>query len=216
MPPESSANRWESKTGSEGSREALLAAGTEIFAAAGFDGARVEAIARRAGVNKALINYHFGGKAGLYTAILEETLGTAARRLEPLRGGEVAVDQRLRRFIATFAEIAVRRPAFPAMILREVLSGGRHLDDRLLPRFLGVFQIVQEIVDDGVRSGRFRPVDPLLTHLSLVGALVFFFATTTFRERLLAESRAGLAPPPPASFIRHLQELMTRGLSPSP
>ncbi|MCP4657706.1 MAG: helix-turn-helix transcriptional regulator, partial [bacterium] len=45
-------------------REALLEAATELFAERGFDGAKVEAIARRAGVNKAMISYHFGGKQG--------------------------------------------------------------------------------------------------------------------------------------------------------
>ena len=50
----------------ERSRRCLLAAALDEFAAKGFAGARVQDIARRAGVNKQLISYYFGGKEGLY------------------------------------------------------------------------------------------------------------------------------------------------------
>lgn len=53
----------------ERSRELLLNAALDEFSAKGFAGARVQDIARRAGVNKQLISYYFGGKEGLYRAI---------------------------------------------------------------------------------------------------------------------------------------------------
>jgi TetR/AcrR family transcriptional regulator len=55
----------------ERTRAALLTAAREEFAAKGLAGARVSEIARRAGVNKQLISYYFGGKDGLYDAILQ-------------------------------------------------------------------------------------------------------------------------------------------------
>ena len=54
------------------SRAALLDAGLTEFAQHGYAGARVAAIAARAGVNKQLISYHFGGKLGLYRALSEQ------------------------------------------------------------------------------------------------------------------------------------------------
>src|SRR5215831_4871619 len=53
-------------------REALLAAGTELFAERGYDGVPVWSIARAAGVNKAMISYHFGGKLNLYQTIADD------------------------------------------------------------------------------------------------------------------------------------------------
>ncbi len=50
-------------------RQQLLAAALDEFSAKGFSGARVQDIARRAGVNKQLINYYFGSKEGLYEAL---------------------------------------------------------------------------------------------------------------------------------------------------
>ena len=51
---------------SERSRQQLLAAALEEFSAKGYAGARVQDIADRAGINKQLIAYYFGGKEGLY------------------------------------------------------------------------------------------------------------------------------------------------------
>jgi AcrR family transcriptional regulator len=59
----------------ERSRERLIDAAREEFAANGYAGARVDAIAKRAGLNKQLISHHFGGKRGLYRAV--EELGRA-------------------------------------------------------------------------------------------------------------------------------------------
>jgi len=56
-------------------------------------------------------------------------------------------------------------------------------------------------------------VDPLLTHLSLVGSLVFFFATARFRERVLAARRPPIRPPDAAAYVRHIQDLLSRGLA---
>ena len=51
-------------------RQALLDHGTDVFAESGFDRASVREITRRATVNQAAINYHFGGKEALYREVL--------------------------------------------------------------------------------------------------------------------------------------------------
>jgi hypothetical protein len=54
----------------------------------------------------------------------------------------------------------------------------------------------------------------VLTHLSIVGSLVFFFATAGFRERVFASRQSlGLEPPSPAAYVSHLQELIAHGLT---
>ncbi|HEY3099304.1 MAG TPA: helix-turn-helix domain-containing protein, partial [Methylomirabilota bacterium] len=65
-------------------REALLAAGAELFADRGYDGVPVTAIAQKAGVNKAMINYHFGGKRKLYLTIVSATFADIVVRVEAL------------------------------------------------------------------------------------------------------------------------------------
>jgi len=196
-------------------RAALMRAALPLFAARGFAGTTVEAIAGAAGVNKALINYHFGGKQGLFTAILGDILSEAETRMAPLAAADRPADERLRHFVRIWAETAAATPEFPVMMMRELISGGQHLEAGFFARIVAIFGTVREIIADGVRDGRFRPVDPLLTHLSLVGSLMFFFATEPARERLFELGRPEAARPTRERFARHIEELITVGLAPS-
>src|SRR5512142_3213380 len=83
----------------EGTREAILDAGEQVFAEHGFDGARIDAIAKASGYNKSLIFQYFGDKLGLYAAVIrradDQTRETQNRALEELIGLEanLTIDQ---------------------------------------------------------------------------------------------------------------------------
>jgi TetR/AcrR family transcriptional regulator len=195
-------------------RETLLAAGTELFAERGYDGVPVSAIADEAGVNKAMINYHFGGKRKLYLAIVSATFAEIVASVERLAEAPRPAPELVRDLIAVVGDTVTRRhPHFCTMMLREVVAGGSHIEPELIDKPARMLAAVQRIVARGVREGDFRPVDPLLTHLSLVGSLVFFFATTRFRERVLAHHRLGVTPPTAAAYVKHIQDLLSYGLA---
>jgi AcrR family transcriptional regulator len=186
---------------------------TAIFADLGYDGATVDAIAARAGVNKAMINYHFHGKQGLYTAILKRDFGWALTRLTELASEQAQADVKLARFVAIFGELHQRRPGLSALMLREAMSGGRGLDPALLPNLGRIFGAVQSIVAQGVSEGTFREVDPLFMHHTVIGSLAFFFAAQPLRDRMIAAGVVPAAIPDPQSFVAHVQELLARGLA---
>jgi AcrR family transcriptional regulator len=195
-------------------REALLSAGAELFAERGYDGVPVAAIAARAHVNKAMISYHFGGKRNLYRAIITATFGEIVAGIERLAASARPAPEVLRELIALVGEMATRRhPHFCAMMLREVVAGGTHLDPVVIEQPARILGAVQRIVARGVREGDLRSVDPLLTHLSLVGSLVFFFGTTRFRERVLSTRRPAIRPPDAAAYVKHIQDLLSHGLA---
>jgi len=196
-----------------GTREALLRAGAELFAEAGYDGVSVAAIAGKARANKAMISYYFGGKRQLYRTIVQSAFSEIVDAAETLAASPRRAPDVLRDLIALIADAAAtRNPYFPAMMLREVLAGGRHLDAELIASPLRVANVVRRIVERGIRERSFRPVDPLLTHLSLVGSLLFFFATTPLRARLFAEGRVRGKVPEAAAYVKHIQDLSIHGL----
>src|SRR4030095_7890590 len=94
---------------SAGTREALIAAGTELFAERGYDGVPVAAVAHKAGVNKAMINYHFGGKRKLYLAILSATFADIVAGVERLAESPQPAPEVLRELVAMVGEAASRR-----------------------------------------------------------------------------------------------------------
>ena len=210
-----SAGKAKGERNPEATRNSLLDAAGVLFAERGYDGARVDEICAAAGVNKAMVSYHFRGKDGLYQEVLRRDFSPVAESMIALRSEKLPPDEKLRRFIRIFGEMHAKRPALSRMVIREILSSGRHLDATLLPRFVEVFRTLIEIIESGCRTGVFRKVDPLLTHQSITGALVFYFLVAPFRERLLQEGRVPWAKklPPPDEYIRHVETLILRGLA---
>jgi TetR/AcrR family transcriptional regulator len=103
--PRRAPNPDERRRDAERSRQALMNAALDEFAEKGFDGARIQDIADRAGVNKQLIAYYFGGKEGLYQEVQRSWPEIEAEFADPaLPLDEVAV-----RYLS--AGLADTRPA---------------------------------------------------------------------------------------------------------
>ena len=109
----------------EATRQALMAAGRQAFAASGYEGARNQAIADAAGVNKAMINYVFDGKIGLFSAILLEDIGKVSAALDGVATSTAAPPDRLRELVSTLAEAAGCQPLF-AVDVGPRTDGRRH------------------------------------------------------------------------------------------
>jgi len=193
-------------------RQALLQAGAELFSERGFDGVPIEEVAARAGVNKALISYHFRGKRGLYVAILESAFASLAERLRAIEADTKSAHGTLRAFLGTFDQFTRERPGFPTLFMREVLAAG--IDEAVLPHLLEIIGFSRRLAERGAREGAFRRVNPLLFHLTLVGSLIFFFATEPARRKAAVQARVGFVLPDSKAFLRYLEELTLRGLAP--
>jgi len=118
----------------EASRRAILDAAEQLFAQRGYERASLGEIGRRAGVSAALPAYFFGGKEGLYEAVLERLLAEREERLEPLaaraavefeRNGELRPALEL--LIDGYIDFLRERTALVRLMGREALDGGRHL-----------------------------------------------------------------------------------------
>ena len=162
----------------------ILEMATEAFARDGYAGARVDDIARRAGVNKAMLYYHFGDKDALYAAVFEEALAEGGRRLRAAADSEDAPPAKFKAVVHAMARMAGEHPHFAPLMLREVASGGAALPDAIVARMRGVFQVVGDVLAEGVQSGHFRPVDPYMTHMFIGGSMLVLISGAPLRRRV--------------------------------
>ena len=162
----------------------IVAAAAEVFASRGFEGARIDEIAERAGVNKAMLYYHVGDKERLYSTVLLESIERALSLLRAAAATGGSPSEKLQAILDTFAAFGTSNPAFIPIILREVASGGANLPDEMFARMGAVLRVVSDVLAEGVERGVFRPTDSLLTHVSLVGALMYLLATHPVRQRV--------------------------------
>jgi AcrR family transcriptional regulator len=199
-------------TRSAESRDRILAAAAAEFATHGFAGGGVDRIARRARLNKAMIYYHFHSKAGLYHELLRDMFRATAVRVEEIAGGDLHPEDKIRRFVAAFADEAARRPHIPPIMLRELAEKGQHLDPETLGLLRRVPRAFEGIVAEGVRNGTFSDESPFLTYSTIVGPLMFFLASAPVRTRL-EKLGAGLHAPEIGSLVAHLQDVVMIALT---
>jgi TetR/AcrR family transcriptional regulator len=173
-----------------GTRERIFTAACVEFARHGFAGANVDRIAAAARANKAMIYYHFTSKAALYAEILRDMFAAVAARLEHMEAAHGKPDGKIRAFVEAIALEAEARPHFPPIWFREIAEGGTHLDEGVTRTVAGIVKRLAAIIDDGVKAGKFRPVDPLLVHGGIVGPLLLYYASSGLRKRI---ARAGLS-----------------------
>jgi AcrR family transcriptional regulator len=168
----------------------VLAAAKAEFAAHGFAGASVDRIAAAARLNKAMIYYHFRSKAALYREILRDMFAAAGSRIRNVAASSLPPDDKIRAFVSAIATEADARPHFPPIWFREIADGGAHLDEATLGEIAGIVGALAGFITEGVRAGRFRPIDPLLVHAGIVGPLLLFFASAALRARM---EKAGMS-----------------------
>jgi TetR/AcrR family transcriptional regulator len=166
----------------EGSRERLLRAATAEFARFGLLGARVDVIARKAGVNKQLIYYHFGGKDALYAAVLDEVYADIRGREHALNLSELPPETAMERLIGFTFDYLSEHPEFVALLTDENVHRGVHLTGsaRLGQLRSPFLSLIAETLARGEAAGVFRSgVDPMHFYISLAG-ICFFYRSNTY------------------------------------
>ncbi|MDH3325915.1 MAG: TetR/AcrR family transcriptional regulator [Gammaproteobacteria bacterium] len=165
-------------------KQIILRTATKHFANAGFDGARVDEIAAEAGVNKAMLYYRVGNKEALYEEIFVETIGGVLSQIEKEIRDEDSPEQQLTKFATVFAGSLNNNPFIAPLILREVASGGTHMNDQAIFKMNQIRTLLATILKKGEKKNVFRPSNPLLIHILLIGTLNFYSASASIRNKL--------------------------------
>jgi TetR/AcrR family transcriptional regulator, regulator of cefoperazone and chloramphenicol sensitivity len=135
-------------------RQQLIEAASEVFAEVGFRAATVREICQRAGANVAAVNYHFGDKAQLYRAALQETFKTSKQKYPPSFGlsDKATGEQRLKAFVHSFLlRIFSQGPEsrHGKMMAREMIEPSGALDvivqEEIMPMKDELMSIIKEL-----------------------------------------------------------------------
>lgn len=189
----------------EQSRAAILKAAVREFAQEGVSGARTDAIARSAGVNKALLYYYFKDKDALYQAVLDQVFSGVRAAIHSALSRNLPPREKLAGYICAHFDYIASNPLYPRIVMAEFLRAGR--DSSRLERiakhyFRPVFLELSGLLKEGERSGEFRRVNPLHFIPSMISVIVFYFNTAPIMKLMtgadpmsperLAERRAAI------------------------
>src|SRR5271163_2080753 len=180
--PHTNGHGGTSKLGTRGqpeeSRAAILKAAVGEFAEHGIAGARTDAIARAARVNKALLYYYFKDKDALYEAVLDHVFSGLRARVMPVLESELPPREKMLQYLGTYFDYIAANPRFPRVVQGEWVrsgAGAARMQRIAKSYFRPIFEKLAGVLREGIAAGEFRAVNPLDFMPSIAAIIVFYF-----------------------------------------
>jgi len=182
-----------SRLGSRGqpeeSRAAILQAAAREFAELGIAGARTDAIAHAAHVNKALLYYYFTDKETLYGAVLDNTFSGMKENVFRVLDSNLPPREKIMAYVGAYFDFIASNQIYPKLMQREMMrarEGRSEQIDRLVTTyFQPIYRRVDEVLRKGIAEGEFRKVDPAHFVPSMVAMIVFYFSSAPVMQRIV-------------------------------
>lgn len=169
--------------------ERILEAARAEFIEKGLGGARMQAIADRAGINKALLHYHFRDKDGLHQAALKSVIATVSGRIVdvlPEPGTPDTPEEAIRLMVRTYMRVLRDNPQIVSLVLRELADGGENLGgllDAVAPMAQRLYRTVLEQV--GNKADDWPLIDPVHVFMGLFSMVWGTFLLKPIYSRIL-------------------------------
>lgn len=160
----------------EAVRATILALAAEEFALHGFAGARLEQIAKNAGITRAMIYYYFGGREGLYVAVLEAAYQSIWQAEQMLDYEGLSPEAALRLLVEFRVNYYIQNPTFVALVSIENQHQARYLKRArsVLTSATPSLAQTSSVLAKGQASGAFRDDIDVVDLYQVIVSLAFF------------------------------------------
>jgi len=193
------------------SRDALLRAAHDMLVGNQGQPVPLSAICERAGVDVAMVHYHFESRTGLMTSLFERLCAAWAHELESLLALELSPRKKLEIHVRQMVRNYRRYPYTNRVMMELVTSSKPALAKRLSRNFARpLVEFYERLISQGVAADEFRAIDPIYFFCSVIGLCEFYFSA---QPVLGAAYRAGAVDEKAESaFIQHTTALLLNGV----
>lgn len=194
----------ENQPASDSTEQKIFDAAHEVFTQKGMDGAKMQEIADRAGINKALLHYYYRSKEKLYETVARAILGKALPAIRQVIESDQPLEDKLRRFIETYIDIISKNTFIPLFIISEINKHPDRFIDSVLPKDLPKPEQFFQQVQVEINAGRIRPIRPQHLIVNIISMCVFPFVGKPMIRILL-----GMGPGEMRLFLEQRKEEVT-------
>ncbi len=166
-------------THEKNTEDVIFDAAREVFTEKGFDGARMQEIAEKANINKALLHYYYRTKEKLFNAIFERVFGDFIPKITGMLETDVPLVEKIEFFVEHYIDFIMRNPHIPSFIIHELNRHPQRVID-LIGNKTGLiknnaFGKFAESVEQEIKKGNIISVDPEQLIVNIIGLCIFPF-----------------------------------------
>jgi TetR/AcrR family transcriptional regulator len=156
--------------------EKIFDAAREVFIEKGFDGARMEDISQKAGINKALLHYYFRTKEKLFNVIFEFVMGDFFSQVSDMMSSDETFFKKIEFFVGAYLDVISKNPHIPNFIINELNRNPQRLITVFenTPVVKGhAFDNFAKVIRREVEKGTIEAIEPDQLIVNIIGLCVF-------------------------------------------
>jgi TetR/AcrR family transcriptional regulator len=165
-----------SKRKDSNTEEKILSAARQVFIEKGLAGARMQDIADRAEINKAMLHYYFKNKEMLFEVIFRETAGKLFPHFDKLMESDLNFFDKIRSIVSSYIEMIIQNPYLPLFVMNEMNKnpqiGLKNFFEAQKPGFVKKFR---ESIEESVKNGLIQPINPIHLIMNMFSMCAFPF-----------------------------------------
>jgi AcrR family transcriptional regulator len=108
------------KSKDENKEKQILDAAKNIFQSKGMDGARMQEIANKAGINKAMLHYYYRSKQLLFEAVFKNAFSLLAPQLNAILNDDSSIEDKIKNFTSNYISFIIKHPYLPSFIIQDL------------------------------------------------------------------------------------------------
>lgn len=162
-------------TKKDNTEEKILEAATSVFVKKGLDGARMQEIADKAGINKALLHYYFRSKDRLFEAIFSEIIKVAFPEISRILQSDIKIVEKIDLIVDAYLALLIKHPFMPGFVLRELNRDPSGLF-KLILKFGFKPDSLLEPINAAMERGEIIKMPPVHLISNVISLIVFPFA----------------------------------------
>jgi TetR/AcrR family transcriptional regulator len=153
----------------------ILEAAKQVFMEKGIDGARMQDIADKAGINKALLHYYFRSKEKLFEMIFMEEARKFMPKVTSIMISELTLFEKVEKFVGEYIDTLLQNPLLPIFILNEINRNPKDAIKKIFGNQRPPIDKVDELITKLVKKGEIKPIKGYELMVNMVSLCIFPF-----------------------------------------
>ncbi|WP_205512700.1 TetR/AcrR family transcriptional regulator [Longitalea arenae] len=155
--------------------ERILAAAKQVFMEKGLDGARMQDIADKAGINKALLHYYFRSKDKLFERIFIEEAQKFMPKVTTIMLSEMPLFEKIEKFMGEYIDTLAQNPLLANFILNEINRNPKDMMKKIWGNHRPPVDKVEEHLAKLIKKGEIKPIKAYELLINMVSLCIFPF-----------------------------------------